>query len=155
MAAQDLLKNIYLFKDQSQESLKMISEIAKMDSYNRGDEVFTQGEAATALYVIKFGSVRIHQKSGTGDKIEVAVLGTGSHFGEMSFIDREHRSATIEVLEKSELLTLDYDKLAELFSKNPLISVPFYKSLCHFLCGRLRMTTNDLSFSRELNLKHF
>lgn len=153
--SQDLLKNIYLFKDLSPDSLKLVSEVAKMETWNRSDEIFCQGDAATALYVIKFGSVRIHQKSGTGDKIEVAVLGTGSHFGEMSFVDREHRSATVEVLEKSEILALDYEKLGEVLVKNPLIAIQFYRSLCHFLCGRLRVTTNDLSFSRELNLKHF
>ncbi len=152
---QDLLKNIYLFKDMSSESLNIISEVAKTQICNRGDEVFSQGDSATALYVIKFGSVRIRQKSANGDSIEVAVLGTGSHFGEMAFVDREHRSATVEVLEKSEILALEYDKLSATLAKNPLMAVQFYKSLCHFLCGRLRVTTNDLSFSRKVTLKPF
>jgi CRP-like cAMP-binding protein len=153
--SQELLKNIYLFKELSADSLKLVSEVARLETWNRSDVIFSQGDPATALYVIKFGSVRIHQQSGTGDNIEVAVLGTGSHFGEMSFIDREHRSATVEVLEKSEIFSIDYEKLAGVLAKNPLIGIQFYKSLSHFLCGRLRVTTNDLSFSRELNLKHF
>ena len=34
-------------------------------------------------------------------------------------------------------------------------AVKFYRSLALFLCGRLRLTTTDLSFAREKNLRHF
>lgn len=151
----DLLKNIYLFREMSTDELKKIAELAQLDTLQRGDEVFTQGDTAKALYVIKFGSVRIYQKGSAGDKIEVAILGTGSHFGEMAFIDGEKRSATAEIMEKSEIFRVDYDKLNAFLKSAPATAVTFYKALTHFLCGRLRVTTTDLSFSREMNLRHF
>ena len=101
------------------------------------------------------GSVRVLQKGHAGDAIEVAVLGSGSHFGEMAFLDQEKRSATVEALEKTEVLRVDYDKLRAALSTNPVIAVKFLRAMALFLCGRLRVTTNDLSFARELNLKHF
>lgn len=151
----ELLKNIYLFKEMNGDEHKKIAELAQLDTWQRGDEVFTQEEAAKALYVIKYGSVRIFQKGSSGDKIEVAILGTGSHFGEMAFIDGEKRSATAEVMEKSEIFRIDYDKLNTFLKSSPQTAVTFYKALSHFLCGRLRVTTTDLSFSREMNLRHF
>jgi CRP-like cAMP-binding protein len=152
---QELLRNIYLFKDMKAEDIKKIASVAVLDTWQRGDEIFTQGDSATALYVIKFGSVRIFQKGNSADKIEVAILGTGSHFGEMALIDNERRSATAEVMEKSEIFRIDYNKLTEILNNNANVAVEFYRSLTHFLCGRLRVTTNDLSFSREMNLRHF
>jgi CRP/FNR family transcriptional regulator, cyclic AMP receptor protein len=151
----DLLKNIYLFREMTNDEIKKVSELAQLDTWQRGDELFTQGENAKALYVIKYGSVRIYQKGSAGDKIEVAILGTGSHFGEMAFIDGEKRSATAEVMEKSEIFRIDYDKLNSFLKVSPGTAVTFYKALSHFLCGRLRVTTTDLSFSREMNLRHF
>jgi CRP/FNR family transcriptional regulator, cyclic AMP receptor protein len=151
----DLLKNIYLFREMSTDELRKIVELASLDTFQRGDEVFTQGDSAKALYVIKFGSVRIYQKGSAGDKIEVAILGTGSHFGEMAFIDGEKRSATAEIMEKSEIFRIDYEKLSGFLKSAPGTAVTFYRALTHFLCGRLRVTTTDLSFSREMNLRHF
>ena len=151
----ELLKNIYLFREMSNDELKKIGELTQLDTYQRGDEVFTQGDSAKALYVIKYGSVRIYQKGSSGDKIEVAILGTGSHFGEMAFIDGENRSATAEIMEKCEIFRLDYDKLSTFLKGSPTTAVTFYRALTHFLCGRLRVTTTDLSFSREMNLRHF
>lgn len=151
----ELLKNCYLFRDLSAEELGHLEPALTSEVFNRGDEVFSQGDVAKALYLIKMGSVRILQKSSAGDLIEIAVLGTGSHFGEMAFLDGEKRSASVEVMEKSEILRVDYEKLRSVLVSHPVVAVKFFRALALFLCGRLRVTTTDLSFARELNLKHF
>lgn len=155
MANKNLLQNIYLFKLMSGEELEVISEAAEVETFGGTDELFTQGDKALAMYVIKYGSVRIHQRSSTGDNIEVATLGTGSHFGEMGFVDGEPRSASATAIEKSDIIVFNYEKLRTVLERHPTIAVKFYKELAHFLCGRLRITTNDLSFAREKNLSHF
>lgn len=155
MANKNLLQNIYLFKLMSGEELALISDAAELETFGGTDEIFGQGDKALAMYVIKYGSVRIHQRSSAGDSIEVATLGTGSHFGEMGFVDGEVRSASAVAIEKSDIIVFKYDKLRQVLDKHPTIAVKFYRELAHFLCGRLRITTNDLSFAREKNLSHF
>lgn len=155
MASKNLLQNIYLFKRLSGEELEMISEAASVETFGSADEIFAQGDKALGLYVIKYGSIRIHQRSTSGDVIEVASLGTGSHFGEMGFVDGEPRSASATALEKSDIVVFSYDKLRMVLDRHSTIAVKFYQELAHFLCGRLRITTNDLSFAREKNLSHF
>ncbi len=154
MSAQ-LLKNVYLFKELTPAELEKVEQLVKVTSYLPGDEIFAQGDEAHSLYVIKFGSVRIQQKSSNGDLIDVATLATGSHFGEMAFVDGEKRSANVSSMEPSEIVSLDFVDLKKLLDSAPAIAVKLYKALSHFLCGRLRITTNDLSFSREKNLRHF
>lgn len=151
----NLLQNVYLFKNLSSEQMEVVSEAGRLETFNAGDDIFAQGDSAQALYVIKYGSIRIHQKSSSGDNIEVANLGTGSHFGEMALVDGEPRSASATAIEKSEIVVLDYEKLNSILDKHVSIAASFYKELAHFLCGRLRITTNDLSFAREKNLSHF
>src|SRR5688572_10316937 len=107
------------------------------------------------MYLIKFGSVKVQQTTKSGDNLDVATLGTGSHFGEMGFVDNEARSATVSANEPVELISIPYEKLNQLLGKNQAIAVKFYKELSHFLCGRLRSTTNDLGFALEKNLSHF
>lgn len=153
--SQDLLKKIYLFEEFPAEQLSQVLDLAKMETYQKGDEVFSQNDSATALYMVKYGSVRIFRETKNGDRIEVAILGTGSHFGEMPLIDREPRSATAEAVEKCEILRIPYENLVALLEKEPKLAVKFYRSVSKFLSGRLRQTTTDLTFSREINLRHF
>jgi CRP/FNR family transcriptional regulator, cyclic AMP receptor protein len=150
----NLLQNVYVFKELTPKELEMISAIAKVESFNAGDEIFTQGDPAVSFFVIKFGSVKIRH-SGKEDSVDVATLGTGSHFGEMAFVDGEKRSATVIAIERTELVKLDYQDLRRVLEANPAVAVKVYKAFSHFLCGRLRITTTDLSFAREKNLRHF
>ena len=73
----------------------------------------------------------------------------------MAFLDGESRSATATAIEKTDIIRLEYGKLLEVLNTNPAIAVHFYRELAKFLCGRLRITTNDLSFAREQNFSHF
>lgn len=153
--SQDLLKKIYLFEEFPANDLSDVLSLSSAETYQKGDEVFSQKDSATALYLIKYGSVRIFRETTNGDKIEVAQLSAGSHFGEMSFIDGEPRSATAAAMEKTEILKLPYDKFKKMLDGNSNLAAKFYKSISKFLSGRLRQTTTDLSFSREINLRHF
>jgi CRP/FNR family transcriptional regulator, cyclic AMP receptor protein len=150
----DLLKSVYLFKEFTPAELDQLSTLAKPHTFNSGDEIFAEGDDAFSLYIVKYGSVRI-RRSGKSDAVDVAQVGTGAHFGEMSFVDGEPRSATAVALEKSEILQIDFGDLKSQFEKNPDVAVKFYRSIANFLCGRLRVTTMDLSFSREKNIRHF
>lgn len=150
----ELFKNIYLFKDLSSQELEALSAISSVETFNPGDEIFSEGDQAVSLFVIKFGTVRI-RRTGKDNTIDIAQLGTGAHFGEMAFVDGEPRSATVEAMERSEIVRIDFDKLRTLFENTPAMAVKVYRALAHFLCGRLRVTTMDLSFSREKNIRHF
>lgn len=155
MERDSLLKNIYLFQELSENQIKKIVKISNEVTYLPGDHIFEQGDEAHSLYVIKYGAVDIKQDTSNGDTLEVANLGSGSHFGEMSFLDGEKRSATVEVIEKSNIISIPYDKLMVVMREEPSMAIPFFHSLSKFLCTRLRKTTTDLSFARELNLTHF
>ncbi len=154
-ANKNLLQNVYLFKSLSADQISTISAAATLETYGAGEDIFAQGDKAKALYIVKYGSVRILQKTASGDSIEVATLGTGSHFGEMAFVDGEPRSASAATVEKSEIVILEYERLSSILKGDFAIATSLYKELAHFLCGRLRITTNDLSFAREKNLSHF
>jgi CRP/FNR family transcriptional regulator, cyclic AMP receptor protein len=151
----EILKNIYLFKDLSPSELEAIAQMATTEVFQRGDEIFAQGDRAVAMFVIKFGSIQIKQSGKEGEAVPIALLATGSHFGEMGYIDNEARSATAEAAEKTELIRIGYEELRRFLENNPKTAWQFYKSCAHFLCCRLRATTTDLGFARELHLKHF
>ncbi|MCB0393953.1 MAG: cyclic nucleotide-binding domain-containing protein [Bdellovibrionales bacterium] len=150
-----LMKSVYLFKGMSDSTLNEIAKFCEPVNFDRETTLFTQGDKADALFLIKMGSAQITQETPNGDQLEVAVLGGGSHFGEMSFIDGENRSATVMVSKGSELLKVPFRELQSYLDENPEESVKFYREMLLFLCGRLRTTTQDLSFAKHENIQFF
>lgn len=153
--SRSLIQNVYLFKTFEPKELDAVGETGKVMQFQKGDTIFIKGEAANAMYLIKHGSIQIQQSTASGDSLTVATLGTGSHFGEMPFVDGQNRSATAAAAEQTEVIVIPYDKLKLFLNQNKDAAVKFYRELSHFLCGRLRVTTTDLNFAREKNLSHF
>ena len=153
--ASTTLQNVYLFKTLTPDEMNQVNALAATETHSAGETIFIRGEPAKALYLIKSGSVKIRQTTKSGDMMDVAMLGTGSHFGEMPFLDGAARSATAEANESVELVTLPYDKLQGVMEKNLTIAMKIYREMAHFMCGRLRATTNSLEFAHEKNLSHF
>jgi CRP/FNR family cyclic AMP-dependent transcriptional regulator len=155
MISDSLLHGVYLFADLTADERGQLARLAEPMNVGPGTQLFRAGDAATALYLIKDGSVRITTIAASGGNIEVAVLGTGSHFGEMALIDGAKRSATAETLEPTSLFRFDYAKIAAVLDKSPTVAAKFYRALARFLSNRLRQTTTDMSFAREKNLRYF
>lgn len=151
--ASQLLSNIYLFKGLPAEEVNALTKLVEYDKIKAGQNLFSEGDKATALFVVKYGTVKIVHSSPHGEEINVANLGTGSHFGEMAFVHGKPRTGSATAVEDCELLRIDYDKLTSHFEKNPKLAAHFYRSVAQFLCGRLENTTRDLTFAREKKLK--
>jgi len=149
-----LIHNLYLFKGLKEADLNAIRAIASLQSYRAGDKIFEQGDPAEVFYVIQHGSVSIKQTTGE-TTLEVAVLGTGSHFGEMSFLDGERRSATAEAASDSDIIAISYASLHALLDMQPHISIHVHRELARFLCSRLRLTTMDLNYAKSHNISYF
>ena len=151
-----LLKKCYLFENLIDDELATIAEIVQVRDVIHGDYVFDEGAAATSLFVIKHGTIEILKRGSTGgDEQSVTQLSAGSHFGEMSFMDKEPRAAAAMAKENTKLLEVPFDGLEKLIATQPVIGVKIYRSMAAILCRRIRQTTNNLSSLKELKLKHF
>lgn len=155
MSAVNIFKNIYLFKDLDAKEMEKLQSIAVEKNFTPGQDIFSKGDVAHSLYVIRLGSVKIYSSTKSGDESKIANLGTGSHFGEMPFLDGEKRSAVAQAVEATTVIEVGYDKLKDLLTANPGMALKVYKSLANYLCGRLRATTQDLNYARENNYRHF
>ncbi|HWZ72652.1 MAG TPA: cyclic nucleotide-binding domain-containing protein [Casimicrobiaceae bacterium] len=155
MISDSLLQSVYLFADLDADERASLAKIAEEMNLPAAFPIFSTGDPATALYLIKDGSVRVAVTSSGGKPIDVATLGSGSHFGEMALIDGAKRSASAATLEPTSMFRFDYDKVTALLDRSPATAAKLYRSLARFLSNRLRQTTTDMSYAREKNLRHF
>ncbi len=86
---------------------------AQRDEFHlpKGSVIFRQGDPGHEMFVVAAGRVRL--TIGTeGHEKEVALLGPGEFFGELSLLSDAPRSATAEALEDSTLLAIGRDVFA-------------------------------------------
>jgi small-conductance mechanosensitive channel/CRP-like cAMP-binding protein len=122
--AEDLLGRIDFVQALSAPARKVLVERARFLEYGPGQAVVRQGEQGDTLYLVARGevSVRIALPAAEGENAsqkEVARLGRGALFGEMSVLTGDPRTATVVALGDAALLAVDRDAFERILSAEP------------------------------------
>ena len=130
------LKSVPLFSEMTLDNLLVIDRAMERDTYLADEAVVREGEIGDKLYIVFRGTVSVRRgPSDGGDGArELARLGSGQVFGEMSLFDAETRSATVTAVEETEVLVLDRDRFYSLVQQRPQVLM----EMCKVLVGRLR-----------------
>lgn len=150
MEKAEVLRNVFLFKDMTEEELAPFVKTAVDVSFDRGAPVFREGEPGNCMYVIVSGTVRVLKENRETEMEEIVILDQGSYFGEMAIVEKATRSATIIANEPVRLLRLDGDVITAILSVNPGLAARFYRTMAQALCRRLRFVTENVSFLKTL-----
>jgi CRP-like cAMP-binding protein len=95
--------------DKSMEWLKPFMTERK---YGKGDKLCSKGDTANEMFLTISGKFLVTEFS-----IELL---PGSLMGELGFLTpNKRRTATIECIEAGQVLTIEYDKLLEIYFQNP------------------------------------
>jgi CRP-like cAMP-binding protein len=84
-----------------------------------GETIVRQGNDGSSMFVLLRGSVAVTLKDAHGSSEQVATLGGGDFFGEMSLMTGEKRSASVTALEEVECAELHKDDVAGLLLRRP------------------------------------
>lgn len=147
----NLFKQIPLFVNFKLTELMSISMVSRVEKYFSGENVFQEGETGDALFIIKSGRVRVTKRDSYGAQHTLAFLEKGEYFGEISLVDQAPRSASVSADMDAELLKITRTDFKNLIAGNKELERKFYKSFSEVLCERLRVTNDNLTFSREIN----
>ena len=82
-----------------------------------GHMVFENGSPSSGLFIVLTGRVRV-----LGTEGELAELGPGEHFGELSLLLGTTHQHTVETLEDSELMVLPKERFDALLGDNPRLA---------------------------------
>jgi cAMP-dependent protein kinase regulator len=110
-----------LFENMTEAEREAVIDKMVLEQFNEGDIVITEGEQGSSLYVIVSGEVKVFTRGPKGESVNLAKLGAGDFFGEVSVLTGKPRTATITASTQSELLRLDKDKLDEIVTDYPRV----------------------------------
>ena len=100
------------------EELRPIAQAAKINQFKPGEVLFSQGDEADALHMIRSGSVTV-AKNFDGREIPINYVAAGNYVGEMGLLGNSARSATVRATVKTESISLDSATFLDLISKSP------------------------------------
>lgn len=126
-----LARRMELFRGVPPEEVAKIFARGITQEFEPGQTIFEKGQAGGEMYVILGGEVLI--KDGTK---ELARLGRGGMFGEMSLISAQPRSASAIALDTTSVLALSNDTIRQ--SMPPHVSLQLLSNIITTLSTRLR-----------------
>jgi small-conductance mechanosensitive channel/CRP-like cAMP-binding protein len=113
-----LLGRLDLFADLSERDVLRLASAARDQLFGDGERIVREGEPGRSLFVIASGQVAV--LSGHGQH-EVAMLGAGNYFGEMSLLTGEPRSATVAARGDCRVFEIDADTFRGVAEANPMV----------------------------------
>jgi CRP/FNR family transcriptional regulator, cyclic AMP receptor protein len=129
------VRKVKIFQELRDDFLVRLASVMKELSYPAGHTIFSQGEEGQALFIVISGQVRVH----SGDH-DLAMIGEGGCFGEMSVLDAEPRSASVTTLEPCECLTLTQQQLYEAIEETSELAI----NIIRYLSRRTRELNEKL-----------
>ncbi|RHW27032.1 Crp/Fnr family transcriptional regulator [Nocardioides immobilis] len=110
----------------------------------RGDVVFAEGSPGDSLFVVQTGAVKVFRprtvQRSTSPTI-LAILGPGDHFGEMSLLNGELRTATVTAVRATTLLELTRDAFDHELEANSALAATLMRDLAR----RIRLSSNAVA----------
>ena len=140
-----LLRTVDILKPLSDDDLLLLAEDVGHETYAHGERICVQGESGSSFYLVKSGLVSVVVKGDDGVETEVARLGPGQHFGEMSLLTGEPRSSTCTAVEDCDLFTVDRESFAVLLQRHPGLA----QAMSEILAARTQATKARLAKERE------
>lgn len=104
--------------------------------YQRGEVIFSQGDASESVMYIQEGGVKLSVVSKTGREAVVAMLGPGDFFGEGSLSGETARRGSATAIRLSTVLAIEKDQMVRLLHKQPEWADRF---LAHLLGANIRI----------------
>ncbi len=118
-----LLRASDLFHELSEEQMGDVERMTVMTTCERGRLVYTPGETAEALFLLKKGKVRIYRITPEGKKLVTAVIAPGTLFGHMEFTGTTLLESYAEAQEDSILCVMSRHDIEELVMRYPSIGL--------------------------------
>lgn len=137
-----------IFSSLDRASLRSLIERVKVQIFNKGERIITQGDEDTSLYVLVEGQVGVFQE---GDpRVLVTHLEEGAFFGEIALLTNHKRTATVEATIGSVVIEISREIVSDLIEEHPSVLKVLLRFFRYRLISSL-METSDLfaPFSQE------
>ncbi len=137
--AQQLTQKVPLFFGLKPRDVKLFMEICKTTKCPVDEVICEYGTASRRFFILLEGALKIVSRDGTA----LADVRPVTTVGEMGFVNRKPRSATVITSEPSRLLRIEHHDFESLLDRHVDLRIKVYRNLIRVLADRLN-DANDM-----------
>jgi CRP-like cAMP-binding protein len=130
------LRYLAFFKDFSDDQISEVVNASEWKEYKAGKNIVTEGEPETAFYIIAKGGVEVIK-----NEMVVGLMKQGDCFGEIAFLTRQPRNATIRARTEVSLMSVSTSLMEKASTETQL---RYYRIFLENLITRLSQATDKL-----------
>ncbi len=119
---QALAPEIPLFCELEPDAFVALLERMNVVRMKPGQWLLREGDAGSSMYTIASGKVRVLKRIAPRKLLQLAVLGEGTFFGEMSLLRGGIRGASVQALEQGELFEVSRDLIEDVARQYPAVA---------------------------------
>ena len=124
----EALSKVPLFSKLEQSKLKLLAFTSELQTYEDGEVVVHEGEAADCAFVILEGQADIYANTDSGEVV-VGTLKSNQLLGELGVLTNSPRSATIRASGKLMMLRISGEMFLKLLAENPSVALDVMRQL--------------------------
>lgn len=129
-----------------EKELKSLLKHSKIRKYRPGETIIREGKIDSWIYFLVYGKIAVHKDG----KVLAIIDRQGETIGEMSILDRSHRSATAVAESETVCLATDTQYIDRLSGVDRMVfCAMLYRIIAEILADRLRTTSRELVRAKE------
>jgi hypothetical protein len=137
-----LIRQVPIFAELDADDLEELAAEVEERRLDAGKDVFREGDAGDAVYLVVKGRVQVVVGSGDGEKV-INELGPGACIGEMAVLDASPRSATVRTIERTRALRVPGEGFKRVMSERPEMSEAIVAELVRRMRGLMAQAKRE------------
>lgn len=125
----ELIRRIPLFEQLDDQQAQALVKLVTKKRFKRGEYIVTQGQTSDVLYVLLTGRARVFMADKRDREVIIASLQPGDHVGEMSLIDGEPHSASVQAEIMTDTLVLGSRDFLRCLAEYPAMALAAMREL--------------------------
>ncbi len=123
------LRQIPMFAGLNNPDLEALAEIIVSQELKRSQQIFTEGEEARGLYIVRKGRIKVYKLSFDGKEQILHILGPGEPFAEVAVFAGTTYPANAMAMEKSRITFVPRQEFMELIKRQPSLALAMLGTL--------------------------
>jgi CRP/FNR family transcriptional regulator len=134
-----------MFSVFSDDQLAELSKITEKKSFKKGAQIYQEGDRANQIYLVTKGLVSMN-KIAPGEKVGISFekRERGDLFGTACFMKPQEYTLNAVSMQPTEVMSIDGDKLFELFQKDPDLGYKFMKEVAKIYFERYKIAKRQI-----------
>jgi CRP-like cAMP-binding protein len=133
----ETLSAIRFLRGVSPQHLEDLARIARIEEFEEGEELFSEGQSVDGVYLVVHGNVALEISASGINPQHVLTVVAGESLGWSALLGRRRRTATAKATEPTRVIRINGQELLELCQENPRLGFEIMRQTAAALADRL------------------